>query len=91
MTSKVEARNGSITISIQQTSTAQAWLTRLFNYLQAAPVREWAQISLMAHASDMRVTHEATNMSIQKRPDKPYQQQGQQIVWTFLVGDMEEH
>ena len=91
MTSKVEARNGSVAISAQQTSDAHAWLTRLFNYLQAAPAREWAQMELMAHGSDMRVTHEASNMSFQKRPDKPYQQQGQQVVWTLLAGDMEEH
>jgi hypothetical protein len=90
MTSKVEAPNGSVAIAIQQTSAGHAWFTRLFNYLRTAPAREWAQISLMATASDMRVTHTGQNLSIQKRPDKPYQAQGQQVTWTFLAGKLDE-
>jgi len=90
MTSKVEGPNGSIAIAVQQTSEAHAWFTRLNNYLRTAPAREWAQISHMATASDMRVTHVGENISIQKRPDKPYQAQGQQVTWTFLAGMLDE-
>jgi len=90
MTSKIEARNGTVAIAVQQTSEAHVGLTRLFNYLQAAPSREWAQIALMAQASSMRITHTGNNMSIQKRPDKPYQQQGQQVTWTFLAAELHE-
>ena len=90
MTSKVEARNGTVAFAIQQTSPAHAWMTRLFNYLQGAPAREWAQIGMMAQGSHMRVTHRGSNMSIQKRPDKPYQQQGQHVTWTLLAGELHE-
>ena len=90
MTSKVEARNGTVAVSVLQMSPAHDWLTRLFNFLRAAPSREWARIGLLATAPSMRVTHEASNMSFQKRPDKPYQQQGQQVTWTLLAGEMIE-
>ena len=90
MTSKVEAPNGTVAIAVQQTSEAHKWFTRLNNYLRTAPSREWAGIALMATASNMRTTHTGQNMSIQKRPDKPYQQQGQHVTWTFLAGELDE-
>ena len=90
MTSKVEAPNGTVAIAVQQTSEAHKWLTRLNNFLRTAPSREWAGISLIGTASSMRTTHVGSHMSIQKRPDKPYQQQGQQVTWTLLAGGLEE-
>jgi len=90
MTSKVEARNGSVAIEVQQTSEAHAWFTRLNNYLNAAPSSQWAITSLMGVATSMRVTHECQGMSIQKRPDKAYQAQGQRVTWTFLAEEMME-
>lgn len=91
MTSKIKAGNGTVAIAIQQTSEAHAWLTKLYNYLEAAPSSEWAEISLLATSAEMQVTHEASHMSIQKRPDKPYQAQGQQVTWNFLAADLKEY
>ena len=91
MTSKIEAQNGTVTIVVQQTSEAHKWFTRLYNYLQVAPLREWAAMSLLATASDMQVTHEGTGMSIQKRPDAPYQSQGGEMSWTFLATELKEY
>lgn len=71
MTSKQEAKHGTVAITVQQTSEAHAWLTRAYNYISAAPLREGARFGLEAHASDMRVSHVGEYMSIQKRPDKP--------------------
>ena len=90
MTSKVAAPNGTAAVEIQQTSEAHAWFTRLYNYLRTAPSREWAQIALMAVDTSSRVTHTGSNMSIQKRPDKPYQQQGGRVTWTLLAGELDE-
>lgn len=90
MTSKIEAANGTIVISVQQTSEAHRWFTRLYNYLKAAPSREWAGIGLEGKASDMRVTHTGESISIQKRADKPYAQQGGQVTWTFMAGYLNE-
>ena len=90
MTTKIKAANGTVAIAIQQTSSAHAWLTRLYNYLSAASSREWARISLMSTSPAMQVTHIGSFLSFQKRGDKPYQQQGQQVTWTFLAGQLEE-
>ncbi len=91
MTSKIKAGNGTIAISIQQTSEAHQWFTKLYNYLVTASSSEWAQIAIMATAPNMQVTHEGSNLSFQKRADKPYQAQGQQVTWTFLAGDLKEY
>ena len=91
MTSKIKAGNGTVAISIQQTSEAHKWFTKLYNYLTVASLREHTQISLMATSSDMQTTHEGTHMSFQKRADKPYQAQGGQMTWTFLAGDLKEY
>jgi len=90
MTSKIKSKNGTIAISVQQTSEVHEWLTRLHNYLIAAPDREWAQIELVANSVDMRTSHSASNISIQKRADKPYQAQGQQVTWTLMAGELTE-
>jgi hypothetical protein len=38
----------------------------------------------------MEVTHTGSHMSFQKRADKPYQQQGQQVTWTLLAAELAE-
>ena len=90
MTSKVAAPNGTVAIEVQQTSYVHAWFTRLNNYLRTAPAREWAKISMLAVSPSMHITHEGTNMSIQKRANQNYQQQGQRITWNLLAGDLDE-
>lgn len=91
MISKIKARNGTVAIAVQQTSDANQWFTKLFNYLEAAGLSEWAGIALMATAPNMKVTHECANMTFQKQADAPYQAQGQQVTWTFLAGDMKTY
>ena len=85
MTSKIKAGNGTVTISVQQTSSANKWFRDLYNYLESASSSEWAEISLMAESKVMGV-----NMSFQKKPDGAYQQSGQQVSWAFLAGDIKE-
>ncbi|MCL1999706.1 MAG: DUF3277 family protein [Turicibacter sp.] len=89
MTSKIDAPAGSVTFSIQQTSSAHIWLTELFNYLNARdnPLSEFAKITLIAVGTHMRTEHICNNMSIKKCPDKPYGQQ----TWEFLAGEMIEN
>ena len=91
MTSKIEARNGTVTIVVQQTSAANKWFTRLYNYLQTADLSEWTQISMLGTSNSMKVTHEGTGISIQKRPDAPYQSQGGEMSWTFLASELKEY
>lgn len=89
MVSKIKTRNGTLTISAQQTSELNRWLTRLFNYLDTAPSSQWAGITITIRAPNMREMITATGVSFQKLPDRPYQQQGQQISWNLMAADVQ--
>ena len=90
MTSKMQAGNGTIVISCQQTMPIHHWLVRLHNYLMQAASSEWTRMSMMAISPDMRIQHTAKYISMQKRADKPYQAQGQQVSWTLLAASLAE-
>ena len=90
MTSKVQVPNGSVAIECQQTSDTHRWLLKLHNYLKAALPDEWVGISMMMTCPMMKTQHIGQHMSIQKRADKPYQQQGQRVTWTLLAGVLKE-
>ncbi|MBY0054133.1 DUF3277 family protein [Brevibacillus sp. LEMMJ03] len=90
MVSKIVGRNGSHTISVQQTSDLNKWLTKLYNYLEQAPASEWARISLTIRSPYMQDLIRSTGVSFQKLPDKPYQAQGQQVSWVLMAADVDQ-
>ena len=90
LVSKIEAKNGTVAVTIQQISEAHRFFTMLYNYLQSAPLREHAMIQLEANGSDMQVSHIGEDMSIQKRGDKAYNQQSENVTWTFLAAKLQE-
>lgn len=90
MISKIRAGNGTITINAQQTSPLHRWLLGLSNYLDGAGTEEWAGIIINIRASAMKETTIATGVSFQKLPDKPYQQQGQQVAWVLMAADIQQ-
>lgn len=91
MTSKITSYSGTVTISVQQTSEANKWLTKLYNYLIEAPSNEWAGISCMATSQSMGITYEGKHMSIQKAPDENFGQQGQMVSWVFLASELRRY
>ena len=91
MTSKISVRNGTVAIVVQQTSSFHRWLTNAYNYLVEAASGEWTGFNLMCVAPNMQVTHEAGFMCFQKRADKPYQAQGQQVTWNFMASELKEY
>ena len=90
MTSKVQVPNGAVAVECQQTSDTHKWFLKLHNYLMTAEINEWAEISMMMTCKHMKTEHIGQHMSIQKRADKPYQQQGQRVTWTLLAGVLKE-
>lgn len=90
MVSKIRAGNGTITVNAQQTSPIHRWLLGLSNYLDGAGTDEWAGIGITIRASAMKETTIATGVSFQKLPDKPYQQQGQQVAWVLMAADIQQ-
>lgn len=85
MTSKVEGENGTVAIAIQQTSALNAWLLNAYNYLKTADASEWNEMTLTCDAAVMGDQNQLTGCSFQKKADRPYQAQGQQITWTVLA------
>ncbi|GHU70617.1 hypothetical protein FACS1894184_16310 [Clostridia bacterium] len=87
MTTKIVTRNGSLSFTVHQDCRLNYWLWDAFNHLeQAYADPEWAEWS---GRIENQTTHEVTtfsNASIQKPPDISYQQQGQDVTWTFLCG-----
>jgi len=90
MVSKITGRNGTITLSAQQTSELHKWLLKLYNYLEKAPAREWIGISITLRAPSMQDSIRMTGVSFQKLPDRPYQAQGQQVSWVLMAADVDQ-
>lgn len=90
MISKVVSNNGAMAISIQQTSEAQLWLKKWYNYIKAAPTSEWAKASAVLRVPASNETFNMANVSPQKRPGATFQQTGQQVAWNLLCGSITE-
>lgn len=88
MITKIEGNNGTIALAVQQTSSFQVYLTKLFNYLRTAPPSQWALIGLTLRSVSMQELINATGVSFQQMADKPFQQQGQQLTWTLMAANI---
>jgi hypothetical protein len=91
MISKIKGRSGSHSIAVQQTSALNAWLLKLYNYLETAPSNQWANTMIILRAPSMQDLITSTGVSFQKLPDKPYQAQGQQITWNLMAADIQQY
>jgi hypothetical protein len=85
MASKIKAANGTITISVQQTSNLNKFLLRWYNYIDAADTSQWIAASMNIRAPKMGDSIVIKGVSPQKLPDKPYQAQGGQISWVLMA------
>ncbi|WP_163855820.1 phage protein [Paenibacillus elgii] len=90
MVSKIKARNGSHSISVQQTSELNRWLLKLYNYLETAATNQWAGITIVIRSPQMQELITSTGVSFQKLPDKPFQNQGQQVTWNLMAADIQQ-
>lgn len=90
MISKIPGNNGTISISIQQSSPTHKLLLLWYNYLLAASATQWASNSITIRDNVTGVSIIATGVSPQKRADKSYQAQGQRVNWNFMAADIVE-
>lgn len=90
MVSKVLGRNGSLTITVQQTSELNKWLLKLYNYVEQAPTPEWANTRITIRSASMQDLIRVTGASFQKLPDRPYQAQGQQVSWVLMAAEIDQ-
>jgi hypothetical protein len=90
MVSKIRARNGSLSLAVQQTSGLNRWLMKWYNYLETAPTSAWADTTIVIRCPRMGEQTTAIGVSPQKLPDKPYQAQGQNVNWALLAADIQQ-
>jgi hypothetical protein len=84
MASKIQARNGTVTLVVQQTSEGAKWLRKLNQYLEVAASSEWTQAVCSISSKVMGVDIRCTGVSPQKTPDGDYQQSGQQVSFAYM-------
>lgn len=91
MVSKIRARNGIVTLTVQQTSELNKWLLKnWYSYLESASTSKWADTTVTIKSPVMRDLITATGVSPQKLPDRPYQAQGQLVTWTLMAADIQQ-
>ena len=84
MASKIQARNGTLTIVLQQTSYGAIWLRKLNAYLEVASSSEWTGASCSISSKVTGVDVKCPGVSPQKTPDAAYQQSGQQVSFAYM-------
>jgi hypothetical protein len=90
MVSKIEAHNGTVKISCQQTSDLHKYLLGLYNYLDTAVASQWALITIALRNIATGTSHFLNGVSFSKKADYPYRGQGQMVEWTLMVADMQD-
>jgi hypothetical protein len=98
MVSKIGGNNGTVSISIQQKSLIHKMLLGWWNYIKDAstPSSEYAAATITIRTTEdpnggagEEIT--CTGVSPQKTPDKPFQAQGQQVVWNLMAADIDQN
>lgn len=89
MVNKLAGNNGTISVEVQQTSSAHKALLAFFNLLIAAPPNVWAQAVLTLRNVTDGTTHICTGLSPQKVPDKRYEKEGQLVAWVMMCADIQ--
>lgn len=87
MASKIVTKNGTVQLSVQQTSAAHKLLTKWAQDLMLAKTSDWASTSGTIKASSGEV-YTLTGVSPQKIPDANLQQSGQKVSWTLMVAEI---
>lgn len=88
MVSKLAGKNGTISISLQQTSELHKYLVKWYNYIDIAKASEWAAMVLTIQSNYLGETTTCTGVSPQKLADRPYQAQGQHVTWNLMAAEI---
>ncbi|MHB9057145.1 MAG: phage protein [Paludibacteraceae bacterium] len=91
MVSKIAAPDGAVSITFQQTSEANKWFTKWYNYLIAASASEWADTTIVIKAPTMQELINCFGVSPQKFADKPFQAQGSMVTWNLMAASVNQN
>ena len=89
MTTKIGAKNGELSFTLQQTSAAHKWLKNAYRTLLSADTAEWAAFSGLLENPVTGDSVAFSNACVKKLPDESFQQAGQTVTWTLLCGCIE--
>lgn len=90
MISKIAGNNGSVSLTMQQTSELNKYLLRWYNYVNIANSSEFAKMTLRIKSGNLGDTTTCTGVSPQKIADRPYQSQGQHVTWNLMAAEITE-
>ncbi|OOM73999.1 hypothetical protein CLPUN_42370 [Clostridium puniceum] len=90
MISKIAGKNGSVAITLQQTSELHKFFMKWYNYVDNAPAAEWAKMNITIKSDNLGDSTVCTGVSPQKLADRPYQAQGQQITWNLMAAEISQ-
>lgn len=85
MASKVKTANGTLTLSMQQSSAGSIFLRKLNRYLNTAPSSEWTRAVCLVTAKDQGVNITCSGVSPQKTPDAAFAQAGAQVSFAYMA------
>jgi hypothetical protein len=88
MVSKMAGNNGTVTISVQQTSPLHKWLLNTYQALLLLDTSMWAATSIWMRNVYDGTSHVCTGVSFLKVPDLNYQRQGQNLQWVLKAADI---
>jgi hypothetical protein len=90
MVSEVLSHRGTISLELQQASSANKWLHNLANVLDNSDPNQFLGISIrITEKFDNGMTTTATRASIQKRPDRKDESNGGRVTWVFFCPNIE--
>ncbi|WP_021168767.1 hypothetical protein SOV_04770 [Sporomusa ovata DSM 2662] len=91
LATQVPGNNGTLILSIQQTSALNNWLLKWANYLQneQTPRNEWLMTTILIKSKSLKIEHKIAGVSPQKIPDSQYQAQGQRVTWVLMAADIQ--
>jgi hypothetical protein len=90
MISKIAGKNGTVAITLQQTSELHKFFIKWYNYVDNAAVSEWASMNITIKSNNLGDLTVCTGVSPQKLADRPYKAQGEQITWNLMAAEISQ-
>lgn len=88
MISKIAGSNGTVSLSVQQTSQIHKYFMKWYNYVTTAAASEWAGMTITIKSANLGDSTVCVGVSPQKLADRPYQAQGQQVTWNLMCAEI---
>lgn len=88
---QVPGSNGTLTLSIQQTSPLHKWLLRWATHITNKNTSrdQFLMATALIRSKSLQTEHKISGISPQKVPNISYQAQGQRVSWVLMAADIQ--